>query len=58
MFRAYRIGEVNYIIAALKEKDTGDSNIVTAEDPIEYDMGGDINQVQVNRAKGRHFIRF
>jgi len=28
---------------------------VTAEDPIEYDMGGDINQVQVNRAKGQTF---
>ena len=41
--------------AALREKDTGDTNIVTAEDPIEYDMGGDINQVQVNRAKGQTF---
>ena len=31
------------------------TNIVTAEDPIEYDMGGDINQVQINRAKGQTF---
>ena len=48
-------GKSTTLAAALKEKDTGDSNIVTAEDPIEYDMGGDINQVQVNRAKGQTF---
>ena len=48
-------GKSTTLAAALREKDTGDSNIVTAEDPIEYDMGGDINQVQVNRAKGQTF---
>ena len=48
-------GKSTTLAAALKEKDTGDLNIVTAEDPIEYDMGGDINQVQVNRAKGQTF---
>ena len=48
-------GKSTTLAAALKEKDNGDSNIVTAEDPIEYDMGGDINQVQVNRAKGQTF---
>ena len=48
-------GKSTTLAAALKEKDTGDTNIVTAEDPIEYDMGGDINQVQVNRAKGQTF---
>ncbi len=48
-------GKSTTLAAALKEKDTGETNIVTAEDPIEYDMGGDINQVQVNRAKGQTF---
>mgnify|MGYP003346882879 FL=1 len=48
-------GKSTTLAAALREKDTGDLNIVTAEDPIEYDMGGDINQVQVNRAKGQTF---
>ena len=48
-------GKSTTLAAALREKDTGDTNIVTAEDPIEYDMGGDINQVQVNRAKGQTF---
>ena len=48
-------GKSTTLAAALREKDTGDSNIVTAEDPIEYDMGGDINQVQINRAKGQTF---
>ncbi len=48
-------GKSTTLAAALQEKDTGDTNIVTAEDPIEYDMGGDINQVQVDRAKGQTF---
>jgi len=48
-------GKSTTLAAALREKDKGDSNIVTAEDPIEYDLGGDINQVQVNRAKGQTF---
>ena len=30
-------------------------NIVTAEDPIEYDLAGDIMQHQVNRAKNQTF---
>ena len=47
-------GKSTTLAAASKEKDTGDTNIVTAEDPIEYDSG-DINQVQVNRAKGQTF---
>ncbi|MBO6972363.1 MAG: type II/IV secretion system protein [Prochlorococcus marinus CUG1434] len=48
-------GKSTTLAAALKEKDSGDTNIVTAEEPIEYDMGGDINQVEVNRAKGQTF---
>ena len=31
-------GKSTTLAAALKEKDNGESNIVTAEDPIEYDM--------------------
>ena len=48
-------GKSTTLAAALQEKDNGETNIVTAEDPIEYDLGGDINQVQVNRAKGQTF---
>ncbi len=48
-------GKSTTLAAALQEKDNGETNIVTAEDPVEYDLGGDINQVQVNRAKGQTF---
>ena len=48
-------GKSTTLAAALREKDNGDTNLVTAEDPIEYDLGGDINQVQVNRAKDQTF---
>ena len=48
-------GKSTTLAAALQEKDNGELNIVTAEDPIEYDLGGDINQVQVNNAKGQNF---
>ena len=48
-------GKSTTLAAALRAKDTGDLNIVTAEDPIEYDLGGDIVQSQVNRAKGQTF---
>ncbi|MBO8233581.1 type II/IV secretion system protein [Prochlorococcus marinus XMU1419] len=48
-------GKSTTLAAALQEKDNGELNIVTAEDPIEYDLGGDINQVQVNNAKGQTF---
>ena len=41
--------------SALREKDNGDLNIVTAEDPIEYDLGGNIQQFPVIRAKGQTF---
>ena len=50
-------GKSTTLAAALREKDNGDNNIVTAEDPIEYDLGGDINQVQVNRAKKQTFAQ-
>ena len=48
-------GKSTTLAAALQEKDNGETNIVTAEDPIEYDLGGDINQVQINKAKGQTF---
>ncbi len=50
-------GKSTTLAAALREKDNGDNNIVTAEDPIEYDLGGDINQVQINRAKKQTFAQ-
>jgi len=49
-------GKSTTLAATLKEMNSGDTNIVTAEDPIEYDMGRGINQVQVNRAKGQTFV--
>ncbi|KGF95762.1 Type IV fimbrial assembly [Prochlorococcus marinus str. MIT 9201] len=48
-------GKSTTLAAALREKDNGETNIITAEDPVEYEMGGDITQVQVNRAKGQTF---
>ena len=49
-------GKSTTLAAVLKEMNNGDINIVTAEDPIEYDMGRGINQVQLNRAKGQTFV--
>ncbi len=48
-------GKSTTLAAALREKDNGQLNIVTAEDPIEYDLGGDIQQFPVMRAKGQTF---
>ncbi len=48
-------GKSTTLASALREKDNGELNIVTAEDPIEYDMGGDIQQFPVLRAKGQTF---
>jgi len=48
-------GKSTTLAAALKEIDDGDLKIVTIEDPIEYDLGGDIVQAQVSRAKGQTF---
>ena len=50
-------GKSTTLAAALREKDNGDLNIVTAEDPVEYFLGGYIQQVQVNRAKGQTFAK-
>ena len=48
-------GKSTTIASALREKDNGKLNIVTAEDPVEYELGGSISQSQVNRAKGQTF---
>ena len=40
-------GKSTTLASALREKDSGEQNIVTAEDPIEYDLGGDIQQFGV-----------
>ena len=48
-------GKSTTLASALREKDAGELNIVTAEDPIEYDLGGNIQQFPVIRAKGQTF---
>ena len=48
-------GKSTTLASALREKDTGELNILTAEDPIEYDLGGNIQQFPVMRAKGQTF---
>ena len=48
-------GKSTTIASALREKDNGELNIVTAEDPIEYNLGGNIQQFPVLRAKGQTF---
>jgi type IV pilus assembly protein PilB len=50
-------GKSTTLASALREKDNGECNIVTAEDPIEYDLGGDIQQFQVLPAKGQTFAK-
>ena len=53
-----QLDQVNPTLAsALREKDNGELNIVTAEDPIEYDLGGNIQQSPVNRAKDQTFAQ-
>lgn len=50
-------GKSTTLAASLREIDNGELKIVTAEDPIEYELGGDILQTQVNRAKGQTFVQ-
>ncbi|HEY9719117.1 MAG TPA: ATPase, T2SS/T4P/T4SS family [Trichormus sp.] len=49
-------GKTTTLYSALSERNTHDVNIVTAEDPIEYELAG-ITQVQVLREKGLDFAR-
>ena len=48
-------GKSTTLASALREKDSGELNIMTAEDPIEYDLSGNIQQFPVIRAKGQTF---
>ena len=50
-------GKSTTLASALREKDSGELNIVTAEDPIEYDLGGNIQQFPVIRAKNQTFAQ-
>ncbi len=47
-------GKTTTLYAAMNELKTGKVNIVTVEDPVEYDMPG-ISQLQVNEAQGFTF---
>ena len=48
-------GKSTTLASALREKDSGELNIVTAEDPIEYDLGGTIQQFPVILPRDRPF---
>ncbi|MGH7702878.1 MAG: ATPase, T2SS/T4P/T4SS family [Gemmatimonadales bacterium] len=47
-------GKTTTLYAAINQLKTGRVNIVTVEDPVEYDLGG-ISQIQVNEAQGLTF---
>lgn len=48
-------GKGTTLASALQEIDSGELRIVTAEDPIEYDLGGNIIQFQVTEKNGRTY---
>jgi type IV pilus assembly protein PilB len=47
-------GKTTTMYSSLQYINTIERNVITVEDPIEYDLGG-INQVQVNRRAGLNF---
>lgn len=47
-------GKTTTLYAALHEIDTGQKNVITVEDPIEYNLEG-INQIEVNTRAGQTF---
>jgi type II secretory ATPase GspE/PulE/Tfp pilus assembly ATPase PilB-like protein/ActR/RegA family two-component response regulator len=49
-------GKTTTLYAALNELKTGAVNIVTVEDPVEYDVAG-ISQIQVNEVQGLTFAK-
>ncbi len=49
-------GKTTTLYAALNELNRSDKKIITAEDPVEYNVSG-INQAQVNRKAGMTFDR-
>lgn len=50
-------GKTTALYAALKSLDTPDVKIVTAEDPIEYTLGGQIIQSNINPVAGYTFAK-
>jgi type IV pilus assembly protein PilB len=50
-------GKTTALYAALKSMDTPDVKIVTAEDPVEYTLGGQIIQSNINPAAGYTFAK-
>lgn len=50
-------GKTTALYAALKSLDSPDTKIVTAEDPIEYALGGQIIQSNINPSAGYTFAR-
>jgi len=50
-------GKSTALFAALKTLDTPDIKIVTAEDPVEYTLGGQVIQSNVNPAAGYTFAK-
>jgi type IV pilus assembly protein PilB len=49
-------GKTTTLYSALNQLKTGKVNIVTVEDPVEYDIGG-ISQIQVSDAQGLTFAK-
>ncbi|SEE00117.1 type II secretion system protein E (GspE) [Rhizobiales bacterium GAS191] len=49
-------GKTTTLYAALSEVATSERNVVTVEDPVEYQLPG-VNQVQINRRAGLDFAR-
>ena len=47
-------GKTNTLYSALQRVNTPDTNIITAEDPVEFQMSG-VNQVQMKEAIGLNF---
>ena len=50
-------GKTTALYAALKSLDTSDVKIVTAEDPVEYTLGGQIIQSNINSLAGYTFAK-
>jgi len=50
-------GKTTALYAALKSMDTPDVKIVTAEDPVEYSLGGQIIQSNIHPAAGYTFAK-
>lgn len=50
-------GKTTALYAALKSLDTSDVKIVTAEDPVEYTLGGQIVQSNINPVAGYTFAK-